>query len=207
MRPFYGHFSDLALEGSCQVRTESLQLSFHIQSHENLIGEFADFQQMSFDRTNLSKPFPQRLHELWKETCFEAFVSVRGAVKYWELNLSPKGNWNVYEFEDYRQPQPPRESDRLVLRKIQTSVDSKNWFGNFELSCVGLAAEDVEFNLCAVVRSLRGKDFKNDSAAVSVGEAVNDYYAIDHATERPDFHRRDCIRQKDRQKDRQKAEQ
>ncbi len=28
---------------------------------------------------------------------------MRNSTKYWEFNLSPAGDWNVYRFTDYRQ--------------------------------------------------------------------------------------------------------
>src|SRR4051812_47799940 len=50
-----------------------------------------------------------RADELWKTTCFEAFWAVPGQRGYWEVNFSPsKRAWNVYFFDDYRDPQPPR---------------------------------------------------------------------------------------------------
>jgi hypothetical protein len=44
-----------------------------------------------------------RKHELWKATCFEFFISVRARPDYWEFNLSPSGDWNVYAMDAYRQ--------------------------------------------------------------------------------------------------------
>lgn len=46
---------------------------------------------------------PARKHELWKATCFEFFVAVRDEPRYWEFNLSPSSDWNVYAMDAYRQ--------------------------------------------------------------------------------------------------------
>ena len=46
---------------------------------------------------------PARRHGLWKATCFEFFLGVKGEARYWEFNLSPGGDWNVYGFAGYRQ--------------------------------------------------------------------------------------------------------
>jgi len=203
LRPFYGHFSDLALAGSCQVRTESLQLSFHIQSHENLIREFADFQNLAFE----GGAVPERLHGLWKDTCFEVFFSVAGSVKYWELNLSPQGNWNAYEFADYRFPQPPRECAQLRLEKVKTVVEPNSWRGDFDFTHSELGTKDFEFNLTAVVRRAIKKSLVKVSNENFEEIDVLDYYAINHATDRPDFHRRDCIRQDGQKNNHKKEEQ
>ena len=60
---------------------------------------------------------PIRTDELWKHTCFEAFLRAPGSDAYVELNLSPSSQWAVYAFTGYRErtsdpatPAPPRES-------------------------------------------------------------------------------------------------
>ena len=35
---------------------------------------------------------------LWKATCFEAFLALPNQSRYWEINLSPNGDWAVYSF-------------------------------------------------------------------------------------------------------------
>src|SRR5512138_1819747 len=44
---------------------------------------------------------PSRKDELWSTTCFEFFLAVQGQSKYWEFNLSPSGDWNVYYMDAY----------------------------------------------------------------------------------------------------------
>ena len=44
----------------------------------------------------------QRLDHLWEHTCFEAFLAVPDQSVYWELNVAPSGDWNLYRFHDYR---------------------------------------------------------------------------------------------------------
>lgn len=47
--------------------------------------------------------FPSRKDDLWKATCFEFFVAIQDQPRYWEFNMSPSGNWNVYAMDAYRQ--------------------------------------------------------------------------------------------------------
>ena len=42
-----------------------------------------------------------RTDELWRTTCFEAFVRTDGG--YVEYNLSPSGAWAAYRFDGYRE--------------------------------------------------------------------------------------------------------
>jgi hypothetical protein len=46
---------------------------------------------------------PRRLDELWRATCFEAFISCAQVPGYLELNLSPAGHWAAYRFDAPRQ--------------------------------------------------------------------------------------------------------
>jgi hypothetical protein len=45
---------------------------------------------------------PVRADELWRRTCFEAFVRPEGAEAYFEFNFSPSGAWATYGFDRYR---------------------------------------------------------------------------------------------------------
>lgn len=40
---------------------------------------------------------------LWKRTCGELFVGVRGEPGYIEFNFSPSGDWASYQFDGYRE--------------------------------------------------------------------------------------------------------
>ncbi|MFO0509478.1 MAG: DOMON-like domain-containing protein [Gammaproteobacteria bacterium] len=45
---------------------------------------------------------------LWKRTCGELFVGVRGEPGYIEFNFSPSGDWASYAFDGYRENSRPR---------------------------------------------------------------------------------------------------
>jgi len=45
---------------------------------------------------------PTRKLELWKATCLEFFLAVKDSPDYWEFNLAPSGDWNVYHMDAYR---------------------------------------------------------------------------------------------------------
>lgn len=118
---------------------------------------------------------PLRADNLWKTTCFEAFLARDGEAGYVELNFSPSSHWAAYAFAGYRDgmaqaelPAPPiieveRSSDRLALT---ATVPLPLPHGRFRLG------------LAAVVEERGG------------GMA---YFAARHGGDRPDFHRRDCF--------------
>jgi hypothetical protein len=60
----------------------------------------------------LPKPaeLPTRKHELWRTTCFEFFIAIKDQPRYWEFNMSPSGNWNIYAMDAYRQVNMREES-------------------------------------------------------------------------------------------------
>src|ERR1700690_621334 len=45
---------------------------------------------------------PTRSEELWRHTCFEAFLRASPGAAYYELNFSPSTRWAVYQFDGYR---------------------------------------------------------------------------------------------------------
>ena len=46
---------------------------------------------------------PWRADELWRTTCFEAFLRPVGAEPYREWNFAPSGNWAAYDFSRHRE--------------------------------------------------------------------------------------------------------
>src|SRR3954464_8994411 len=46
---------------------------------------------------------PTRADELWRTTCFEAFLRPLGEENYREWNFAPSGQWATYEFSGYRE--------------------------------------------------------------------------------------------------------
>ena len=70
---------------------------------------------------------PIRKHDLWKATCFEFFIAPAGQPQYWEFNLSPSGNWNVYRMDAYRQVNM-REEEKVTslpftFQKTDTQIN------------------------------------------------------------------------------------
>jgi hypothetical protein len=50
---------------------------------------------------------PARTDELWKTTCFEAFLAIGDDPQYVELNFAPSSRWAAYQFEDIREGMVP----------------------------------------------------------------------------------------------------
>jgi len=68
---------------------------------------------------------PERADELWKATCFEAFLRALGGEAYREWNFAPSGQWAAYDFRGRRTGM----SEAEVLAKLghpDMTVGGKN---------------------------------------------------------------------------------
>lgn len=113
-----------------------------------------------------------RADELWKETCFEAFVRGPGDA-YCEFNFAPSTRWAAYAFEGYRADMRNYEVAPLYL---ETDVSDDR----FELNtAVSPGADGVwRVGLSAVIEETDG---------------TKSYWALAHARGKPDFHHADAF--------------
>ena len=81
----------LAITGSIRRLGDILSLQYRVSG---------DVRELVF---SLPEGSGHRRHRLWQRSCFEAFFGTRGAARYWEVNLAPCGDWNVYAFNGYRE--------------------------------------------------------------------------------------------------------
>jgi hypothetical protein len=136
--------------------------------------------QGDLDKVAIDPPTnpPTRKLELWTATCFEFFIGVVGSPNYWEFNLAPTGDWNVYALDDYRQglrPEPAFESLLLMLDRTANSL---------RLS--------LEFDLDKIIEP----DLKLEVAITAVIKSTQteiSYWALTHTGTAADFHRRDSF--------------
>jgi len=119
---------------------------------------------------------PARRHGLWQETCFEFFLGVKDNPAYWEFNLSPAGDWNVYRFSGYRQGLIEEPAWTHLPFGVQVRADSLRLDLEVDLAPLQPAGRPLELGLAAVIQL--------DDGALT-------YWALSHPGPRPDFHRRD----------------
>ena len=127
----------------------------------------------------------RRCDGLWQTTCLEAFWGFAGQEAYWELNLAPSGDWNLYRFSHYRGPLAPAALAAPPAWKVRRSARELEVAVELDLSEVaggeepGMAGLPLEISLTAVIEQ--------------VGQGVS-YWALAHTGAEPDFHRRDSFR-------------
>jgi hypothetical protein len=115
---------------------------------------------------------PMRRDELWRGTCFEAFLPEGEGPAYWEVNLAPSGDWNVYRFTDYRKQmsQPEVEAPRI---RLDRGLGFLRLEATWSLPKLGLERRYRSAGLTAVIQN---------------GERI-EYWALAHKNPQPDFHR------------------
>ncbi|NES25399.1 MAG: DOMON-like domain-containing protein [Symploca sp. SIO3E6] len=121
---------------------------------------------------------PMRKDGLWQETCFEFFVRVKDAPQYWEFNLSPAADWNVYRFAAYRQGMEEEKAFTSLPFSIEQQSNMLRLTLEVDLAELVSANQILEVAISAVVKSKEGE--------VS-------YWALVHPGSKPDFHHRDSF--------------
>ena len=118
---------------------------------------------------------PARRHRLWEGTCFEFFLARQEAPPYWEFNLSPAGDWNVYRFTDYRQGQAAEKAFASLPFVVHRSPEALRL--TLEVDLAGIIAADLplEVAIAAVIQTPDGR---------------LTYWALTHPGPQADFHRR-----------------
>ena len=168
LRPFAHepHLSSISLEGQARWRGGNLELNYVLKYEGDL----------TLPTSN--KSGPQRRDGLWEHTCFEAFVRKPGEKGYWEINLSPSGDWNFYKLTGYRE----NLQANTTLEKLPFAVKKSGTI--LELSCTvplsSLIEPDstIEISLTAVLEHpTKGCSF----------------WAWKHSGKEADFHLRDSF--------------
>ncbi|MEB3319203.1 MAG: DOMON-like domain-containing protein [Cyanobacteriota bacterium] len=122
---------------------------------------------------------PERRDGLWEHTCFELFLAAEGAAPYWEINLAPCGDWNLYRLDSYRQglrPEPDRDAMPFTI-----SRGAEGLVLSLEL-CL-----PEELALASRERPLR----LGVTAVIEQQNGALSYWALAHGGPEADFHRRE----------------
>ncbi len=132
--------------------------------------------------SRLSVPPPgaaTRADELWRHTCFEAFVGAVGGEGYYEFNFAPSRHWAAYRFDGYRQGMTLAQDVAAPAIEVEVTGERLDLRVVLDLGTAALPPEAAwRLGLSAVVE---GAD---DSRA---------YWALAHPPGKADFHHADCF--------------
>ena len=157
---------DIKINTAVSRQNTKLKLSYLLQGN---------LQQIILPATNNKV---MRKDNLWQTTCFEFFLAVFHSRQYWEFNLAPTGDWNVYYFTNYRRGMKPARS----FENLPFSTKTNN--STYQL--------DIEINLRSIIA---GNTFLELAIATVIEDNDRNlsYWAITHPGRQADFHRRDSF--------------
>ena len=120
----------------------------------------------------------RRADDLWKHTCFEAFVAADDTAGYFEFNFSPSLEWAAYRFTDYRagmSAAPVAQAPGLQVRRTASQLElaANVHLAGLEPLC---SAPVLRLGLAAVI--------EEDNGRLS-------YWALQHPPGKADFHHPD----------------
>lgn len=122
---------------------------------------------------------PGRADELWRHTCFEAFVTPAQGEAYCEINLSPSGQWATYRFTGYRTGMAPASAEPAPFGPQVTAKTELLLPTEVDLSRVaGVTGASWRLGLTAIIEASDGR---------------MSYWSVAHPSGKPDFHHRDCL--------------
>jgi hypothetical protein len=122
---------------------------------------------------------PSRKDELWRETCFEFFLAIKDQPQYWEFNLSPSGDWNVYHMDAYRRVGFREEP--LIQRlpfEIRNKAGESHLTALVDLQPILPPNQLLEFGITAIVQTI---------------DANETYWGLAHTAPFADFHLRESF--------------
>jgi hypothetical protein len=144
-----------------------------------------------------------RADELWRHTCFEAFVRVGDSKAYHEFNFAPSGDWNAYRFLDYRQGMareqavdpPAIETDVRQAPLSAEHVEGLRAAGSDPLDRFDtpffMLTSNIEMERTALPIDVPWRF--GLSAVIEERNGTRSYWALKHPPGEPDFHHPDCF--------------
>ena len=159
------HSPDISITGNISIQSNILA------GHYSLTGKI---EQIFLPARSTN---PGRKDELWKTTCFEFFLAMKGQSQYWEFNMSPSGDWNVYHMDAYR-----RVGFREETSIQQLPVEVRHGAGVFHLNVV--------LDLNPILDRGRNLEF-GVAAIIQTTEGSETYWALTHPASIADFHLRE----------------
>jgi len=121
-----------------------------------------------------SPSVPRFATQLWRHTCFEAFIAVEGQPSYHEFNFAPSGEWAIYAFSGYRNGGPVANEmmrPNIAVRSTGSRLELDTLVRLEELSGIHPRAS-LRIGLSAIIEASDGLS----------------YWALRHPADKPDFH-------------------
>jgi hypothetical protein len=156
------------------------------RSDDLLLIEYQLFGDLSLVSIDPPASLPSRRFHLWESTCFEFFIGTPGDRHYWEFNLSPSGDWNVFYLDDYRQGLRDETAFTSLPFTVDRQVNTVRLNLEFDLSKIISLAQPLEMNIDRDLELAVTTVIKSTRSELS-------YWAVKHSGKEADFHLRDSF--------------
>jgi hypothetical protein len=121
-----------------------------------------------------------RADELWRHTCFEAFVRAASGPSYYEFNFAPSTQWAAYRFDSYRNGMRVAAEIDAPQIEVRSSPDSYTLQASLELDRLPDLSRQGSWRLGL-------------SALIEDRSGGMSYWALAHPPGKPDFHHADSF--------------
>jgi hypothetical protein len=123
---------------------------------------------------------PARGDELWRHTCFEAFVCAASDAAYYEFNFAPSKRWAAYRFTSYRSGMSVAAEISGPPISLQASLDACALQTSLDLAALSSLPRvpTWRLGLSAIIEDTSGR---------------MSYWALAHPPGKPDFHHEICF--------------
>jgi hypothetical protein len=163
LQPFEPDDLLLSIDGAVEYQQGLLDVRYVLQG---------DLTQVLFPPKVES---PGRKFALWEATCLEFFVAIDGRPDYWEFNLAPNGNWQVFYLSDYRSGLKDEAAINYLPLVIQQDEQGLQLDLSIDLTCLFPPDTELAMAITAVIQAKTGE---------------YSYWSLQHSGEEADFHRR-----------------
>jgi hypothetical protein len=161
------HLPDITITGKIAHQNNTITLQY------SLAGKIESIRLQSRSAN------PGRKDDLWKTTCFEFFLAIKDQPEYWEFNMSPSGDWNVYCMDAYRRVGFREETliEHLQL-EVESNVNRFTMNTAVDLNPIIQQGQLLEIGITAVIHTKDGQET---------------YWALSHPAPQADFHLRESF--------------
>ena len=123
---------------------------------------------------------PKHVDGLWRHTCFETFLGMKGSTAYYEFNFSPSSEWAVYRFRAYRDGEPLDDAAFSPNISVEQAADRLRLAATIRLDHLPVIqpGATLRIGLAAVIEATDGS---------------LSYWALKHPVDKPDFHHADSF--------------
>lgn len=162
--------ANLVIQGNAIRHKTSLNLEYWVTG---------DWEKIVLPEDRQS-PTPSRRNHLWEQTCFEFFLAQgkehHSQAPYWEFNLSPTGDWNVFALSGYRQGLQEEGAIAHLPFKVSTSPTELHLAIEVDIEPLILPDQPIQLGVSMVV------------LIKTEGTVAETFWAIAHPGPEADFH-------------------